>query len=271
MEKGYVKASPNRVLPKAPLNTKIQFTLVLITVIGIYILAAINLEVDPLKLFSGFPIILEYVWNDLIPPNWSYYQRVIPRMLETWNIALISTTFSVILALPVSFMAAGNINKNKIFYGFIKLLLNILRTIPDLILAVIFVAILGTGTFAGILALSVFSFGILVKLMCETIEAIDHGPVEAISATGGNIFQIIVYAVVPQIMPQYISYALYVLEINIRASLVLGYVGAGGIGLILRQQMSLFNFGNVSMILFMTFIAVTLIDLISNNLRKRLL
>lgn len=258
-------------IPRPPFNIVIKNFLILGTVLVLYLLAAINADVDPIKMFTGFPVIIDFIFNDLIPPNWSYYHRILPRMFETWNIALISTTFAVIIAFPVSFLAAGNINRSKVLHTIVKLILNIIRTIPDLILAVVFVAIFGIGAFPGVLALCVFSFSILVKLMSETIESIDRGPIEAITATGGNIFQIIAYAVIPQIMPQYVSYALYVLEINIRASLVLGYVGAGGIGLILRQQMSLFNFGNVSMILLMTFIAVTLIDLISNNLRKRLL
>lgn len=272
MEKGQVKVPASKNIPLIPWNTKTQMSaLIFLSVIVLYVLAAINSEVDPIKLFSGFPIIIDFVWNDLIPPNWSWYNRVLPRMFQTWNIALISTTFAVIIAFPVSFLAASTTNKSKLLYNIVKTVLNIIRTIPDLILATIFVAIFGIGPLPGILALCVFSFTILVKLMSETIESIDRGPIEAISSTGGNIFQIIVFAVIPQIMPQYISYALYVLEINIRASVVLGFVGAGGIGLILRQQMNLFNFGNVSIILFMTFIAVTLIDLISNNLRKRLL
>ncbi|WP_241657725.1 PhnE/PtxC family ABC transporter permease [Anaerobacillus alkaliphilus] len=115
-----------------------------------------------------------------------------------------------------------------------------------------------------------FSLGILVKLISETVEAIDPGPLEAIRATGGNIIQIIWFGAIPQILPQYVSYSLYVLEINVRASVVLGFVGAGGVGLILKQQLSLFNYGNVSTIIFLTFVGVTVIDVVSTNVRKRL-
>ena len=111
----------------------------------------------------------------------------------------------------------------------------------------------------------------MAKLISETIEAIDPNPLEAIRAVGGNVIQVIWYGVMPQILPHFASYTLYVLEINVRASIILGFVGAGGIGLILKQQLNLFNFGNVSTIILMTFVAVTIIDMLSNLIRERLL
>ena len=110
----------------------------------------------------------------------------------------------------------------------------------------------------------------MAKLLSETIESIDKGPLEAIRATGGNVFQVIRYGAMPQILPHFTSYSLYVLEINVRASIVLGFVGAGGVGQILRQQLNLFNYANVSTIIIMTFLAVTVIDVISTRIRERL-
>ncbi|MBU9714083.1 phosphonate ABC transporter, permease protein PhnE [Evansella tamaricis] len=257
-------------IPIIPLKQKIFALVVLLIVIGLYYLASIATNSSPERLINGIPHIYYFVVDDLIPPNWSYYSRVLPPLLETWNIALLSTSVAVVFCLPISFLAAGNINKKAWLYQIVRFLLNVLRTIPDMILAVMFVAMVGIGALAGVYALFFFSLGILVKLVSETVEAIDPGPLEAIRATGGNIFQIICFGAVPQILPQYVSYSLYVLEINVRASLVLGFVGAGGIGLILRQQMSLFNYGNIAMIIFITFIAVTIIDTISTSLRKRL-
>lgn len=248
-----------------------MMTNILIVVLGFYIFSAIFTEAYPLKVIEGMPIAFDFVVQDLYPPNWSYVGTVMEFLIETWNMALIATTLSAVFGLPISFLAAKNINTRQGFYQVIRFILNVLRTIPELILAVVFVAFIGLGALAGIAALFIFSFGILAKLISETIESIDPAPLEAIRATGGNIVQVIWYGVMPQILPQFASYALYVFEINVRASVVLGFVGAGGIGLILKHQLALFNFGNVSTIIIMTFFAVTVIDFISNRVRERLL
>ncbi|SDY94262.1 phosphonate transport system permease protein [Evansella caseinilytica] len=257
-------------IPIIPLKQKLFTVGVLVVVLSLYAAASIFTGSSPARFMNGIPEMFNFIINDLIPPNWSYYERVFPALLETWNIALLSTSLAVVFSLPISFLAAGNINKKLWLYHPVRFALNVLRTIPDMILAVMFVAIVGLGALAGVYALFFFSLGILIKLISETVEAIDPGPLEAIRATGGNILQIIWFGALPQILPQYVSYSLYVLEINVRASLVLGFVGAGGIGLILKQQMSLFNYGNIAMIIFITFIGVTIIDTLSTSLRKRL-
>lgn len=257
-------------IPIVPLKQKLWSLGIIAIVLLLYTAASIFTESSPIRFLDGIPHMFGFIFHDLIPPNWGYYHRVLPALLETWNIALLSTTLAVIFSLPISFLAAGNINTKPWLYHPIRFSLNVLRTIPDMILAVMFVAIVGLGALAGVYALFLFSLGILVKLISETVEAIDPGPLEAIRASGGNIIQIIWYGALPQVLPQYVSYSLYVLEINVRASLVLGFVGAGGIGLILRQQMALFNYDNIAMIIFITFVGVTIIDTISTKLRKRL-
>ncbi|WP_416150397.1 phosphonate ABC transporter, permease protein PhnE [Salipaludibacillus sp. HK11] len=269
-DNNHTTASKPKRLPVTPKKMKYTLGASLLIVIILYVLSVFQTTAYPNRVIEGFPIIYKFVIEDLWPPNWSYFPRVAMSLLETWNMALFSTTFAAIIALPMSFLAASNLNRNAYFYQFIRNFLNLLRTIPEIILAVLFVALVGIGAVSGILALSVFSVGILAKLISETVEAIDPGPVEAIKASGGNIFQVISFAVMPQILPQYASYALYVLEINVKASVVLGFVGAGGIGLILNQQLSLFNYDNVSTIIIVLFLTITIIDLISNRLRGRL-
>ncbi|WP_096188794.1 phosphonate ABC transporter, permease protein PhnE [Evansella halocellulosilytica] len=268
-ENNLVKGNNGRI-PVTPKGLKWYLSSILFLVVALYIIAAYQTEAFPDRVIEGFPIIYYFVVDDLIPPNWNYLPTVALSLLETWNIALLSTTFAAILSLPFSFLAAANLNKNKYFYQFIRSFLNFLRTIPEIILAVLFVAVVGLGAVSGILALTVFSLGILAKLISETVESIDPGPIEAIRASGGNVFQVIAFGVMPQILPQYASYTLYVLEINVKASVVLGFVGAGGIGLILRQQLNMFNFANVSTIIIMIFITITIIDFISNRVRERL-
>ncbi|WP_010283253.1 phosphonate ABC transporter, permease protein PhnE [Bacillus timonensis] len=258
-------------IPVVPTKTKATIGSIFTVVIAFYVISATFTEAYPNKIATGMPIVLDFIVKDLFPPNLGYADTVLESLIETWNMALLSTTLSAIIALPISFFAASNINKNKGFYNIVRFILNILRTIPELILAVILVALVGIGALAGVLALFIFSVGILAKLISETIEAIDPNPLEAIRATGGNIVQVIWYGVLPQILPHFTSYSLYVLEINVRASVVLGFVGAGGIGLILKKQLAMFNYGNVSTIVIMTFIAVTIIDFISNRIRERLM
>ncbi|WP_343033648.1 phosphate/phosphonate ABC transporter permease [Alkalicoccus luteus] len=161
--------------------------------------------------------------------------------------------------------------ENRFLHHTTKQMMNILRTIPDLLLAVIFVGLFGIGVFSGNLALIIFSLGILAKLLAETIEAIDNEPLDAIRASGGNTLQVIGYGVIPQILPQYTSFSLYVFEINVRASLVLGFVGAGGIGQLLQRSISFMDYDRTMMIIFIIFLAVVLIEYISGKIREAIL
>lgn len=249
---------------------KIKTILVIALVLLLYYLAVVQTEAYPIRVINGFEHIINFVTQDLFPPDISYFRRVWEPLLETWNIAVFGTTFGALLALPVAFLAAGNINTNKFFYLITRFLFNIIRTIPEVILAVLFVALVGIGDVSGILALTVLTIGIIGKLLSESIESIDPGPIEAIRASGGNTLQIIRYGVFPQVLPQYVSYALYCLEINVKASVILGFVGAGGIGIILRQQLSMFNYDRVATIILTIFIVVSIIDFLSNRIRERL-
>ncbi|WP_202081068.1 phosphonate ABC transporter, permease protein PhnE [Caldalkalibacillus salinus] len=257
-------------IPLIPLKKKIYFLLIALIIGTFYIYSAVRTNASVPRLLEGIPDIYDFFINDLFPPSVSYYKTAGLSLLETWNMALLSTSVAAIVCLPFSFLAASNINKNVYLYQVVRFGLNVLRTIPEIILALIFVAMVGYGPFPGILALIFFSMGILAKLISETVEAIDPGPLEAIRATGGNVIQVICYGVIPQIIPHYVSYTLYVLEINVRASIVLGFVGAGGVGQLILEQMGWLNFDRVAMIILMTFVAVVIIDTVSTRLRERL-
>lgn len=251
-------------------KAKLRMNIILLVVLGLYIFSSAMTNSSVLRFDADF---FKNVWVmvvQLFPPNWGYSSVVMDKLLETIKMALIATTIAGILCIPFSLLAANNIVHNKFLYNVTKMFLNIMRTIPELILAVVFVGLFGIGVFPGILALIIFSLGILAKLISETIESIDMNPLEAIRASGGNTLQVIWYAVVPQVLPQFVSFTLYVFEINVRASVVLGFVGAGGIGLILRQQINFLSYQNVSTIIVITFVVVVIIDYISNKLRGRL-
>lgn len=217
--------------------------------------------------FGQFMVILE----KMAAPAWSYTNIVIQPILETIQMALIGTTIGTLIAIPFSVLAARNIVKNKFLRGIIRFILNLVRTLPDLMLAALFVAIVGIGPVAGIFTLSVFSFGMISKLFYEAIETIDDGPLEALQAAGANKTQMVIFAVIPQVFNYFVSYFLYTFEINVRASTVLGYLGAGGIGEFLQRSLNQFAYDQTAVIILAILVVVLIIDGISNTLRERLL
>ncbi len=205
----------------------------------------------------------------MFPPDWSYIESAIDPLIETIQIAVVASTFAILICIPMSLLSANTIVKNKFIYQTFRNIMNLLRTMPDILLATIFVSLFGVGIFPGILALTVFSLGLLAKLLSETIETIDTRQLEAIRSTGGNIIQVIWYGVVPQVLPSFISYGLYVFELNVRASLVLGFVGAGGIGSIIDTQLNFMQYQKVMAVLVLLLVAVIIIETLSNMLRRR--
>ncbi|PYZ92036.1 phosphonate ABC transporter, permease protein PhnE [Salipaludibacillus keqinensis] len=189
-------------------------------------------------------------------------------MMETIFIAYAGVTVATILAIPVGFLAARNMTKRFSYFG--KALLNGIRAVPELIFAIIFVAAVGIGPYAGVLAISINSIGMLGKLYAEVIESIDTSNVDAIKASGGNRIQAMWYGVLPQVLPEFSSYSIYRFEIDVRASTVLGIVGAGGIGAPLILATYQRNWEDVGMILIVVVVFVSIIDLISGKIRKKL-
>lgn len=194
------------------------------------------------------------------------------RILETIALALMATTFSIIIGLPLSFLASRNLMMHNPVstgvYYVTRMFLNILRSIEVIIWAVIFAAAVGLGPFAGMLALTLHSVASLGKLYSEAIEAIDPGPMEALTATGANRLQVIVYAVIPQFIPQFLSFTMYRFDINVRMSTIVGLVGGGGIGFILLQYINLTQWNQAGTALLMIAIVVILMDYLSSLVRK---
>lgn len=254
-----------------PTKTKAQITIIFFIVIGFYLYSMVKTQQE---MVGGFNNAISNMWNVMLkffPPNLEVIGAVWPPMATTIQMAIIATTIATILTIPLALLSAQNITTSKPLYYTTRTILNILRTIPDLVLAVIFVGLFGIGVLPGILALIVFSLGILAKLISETIEAVDMNPLEAMRASGANSIQMIAYGLVPQVLPQFTSFVLYVLELNIRASVVLGLVGAGGIGLILDQQLGFYNYPNAMTIILVIFVVVLTIEYISNKIREALI
>lgn len=191
-------------------------------------------------------------------------------IVETLRIAFIASALGVGAALPISFLASTLTSPNRPSYLIDKGFINLIRTVPDLFWAMIFVTSVGAGAFAGALALTFFSLAIMSKLLSETVDIADPGPLEAAKATGSRHFPAVRAAVLPQVLPNYVAYGLYVFEINIRASVVLGIVGAGGIGQTLEASRAFFRFDRVLAIVIVIFTIVFLIEQVSIALRRRL-
>ncbi len=205
-----------------------------------------------------------------LSPAWSYAPRVVDPLIETIRMAVVGTFFGALVAFPTAVLAAENFIRNPFVSKPLRVILNIFRTIPAMVLASLFVAVFGTGAFSGVLALAVFTFGLISKLTFESIESIDYGQVEALMSLGANKVNVLRYAIVPQILPQFMSYTLYGFEVNVRAAAVLGYVGAGGIGQVFEQNLSFRRFDRVGVIIIISFFVVLAIDLVSSSIRRRL-
>jgi phosphonate transport system permease protein len=199
---------------------------------------------------------------------------VIEKMAETLAIALMATSFAVIFAIPLSFVAARNLMGGnaltRTVYYMVRTLLNIVRSIESLIIAIVFVVWVGLGPFAGVMALTVHSIAALGKLYSEQVENIDFGPIEAVRTTGANWWQIVVYAVFPQVMSSFLAFTIYRWDINVRMSTILGFVGGGGIGFLIVQWQRLSEWGAIGAAFWSIMIIVALLDYFSASARERL-
>jgi len=201
-------------------------------------------------------------WDNTFP------QTVMGATLETIQMALAGTFLALLVAFPLGFLAARNTTPHPAVYRGVRLLLNLVRTIPDLALGLLFVAAVGLGAFAGTIALAIHTATVLGKLLSESVENIDEGVVEAIRATGAGYSQILSFAVVPQILPDLISFTLYRLETNIRAASVLGLIGAGGIGYLMNTSFRTFQYQEAAAIVLVLIALVMLVDYCSSRLRR---
>lgn len=205
------------------------------------------------------------------PPDWEWAREEVPGpLIETFQIAILAAIIGCLVALPIAFWASRLTAPNRWVYFVDKWFLNVVRTIPDIFWAMLFVVAVGFGAFAGLLALIMFSLSIMGKLLSETIDSADPGPLEAAKASGSRHTPAVRSAVMPQVLPNYVAYALYIFELDIRASTVLGIVGAGGIGRLLEAQRAFFRFDRIMAVVIIIFIVVFAIEQVSVFIRRRL-
>ena len=214
------------------------------------------------------PRIANDIWTRATPPRWEYITQLGRPIWDTLNIATLGTLIALCLAVPVAFLAARNTTPSALFIRPIALLIIVsTRSINSLIWALLLIAIIGPGVFAGVIAIAIRSIGFCAKLLYEAIEEIDQTQVEAITATGASRWQVMAYGIVPQILPAFAGIAVFRWDINIRESTVLGLVGAGGIGLQLSASLSVLAWPQVSLILIVILVAVVVSEWVSAKVR----
>ena len=203
-------------------------------------------------------------------PKWSFFSKVTGPLVDTVKMSVLGTVIGCVIGLPVAVLASTNICKNRVVVSVLRFILAMIRTLPTLVIALVCALVFGLGTFAGTLAISVFTFGIVAKMLYVSIETIDMGPFEAMEAMGANKFQAFWSACVPQILPVYLSHSLYCFEMNVRASAILGYVGAGGLGITINERIGWRDYEGLGRVLLALFVVVVAIEFFSEYLRGKL-
>lgn len=254
------------VKPRA--NWGVRALIVLALVVTVVAGIAIKFDLRPLLFDGGRGW---FIVSEFLNPNWAFLLRTIDPWLVTFSIAVLATVAGSVIALVVSLFASMVTARNRVVYQFTKAVMSVLRSLPDIAWGLLFVAFVGVGPLAGILALIFFNVGIVAKLTAETIDAVELGPLEAADAAGANGPQRAFTTVVPQILPNYLSYVMYTFELNVRASVVIGLVGGGGIGSTIFVELARFNYHNLSAIIILLFVIVFLIDIASRWIRKKLI
>jgi len=207
--------------------------------------------------------------REFLKPDFTQWRLYVSQMWLTIQIAMWGTTLAVLIAIPFGLACSRNVSPIWLQQP-MRLLMNLLRSIPDLVVGTLFIVAVGLGPFAGVMALALNTGGVLAKLFAEAVESIDKGPVEGVRATGAVPLQEVIWGVIPQVAPLWTSYALYRFESNSRSATVLGLIGAGGIGQILFEALGAFHYSQLAAIAIVIMAAVSAIDLLSQSIRNRL-
>ena len=223
----------------------------------------------PLDLWRDSGNMVTYA-GEFFPPDFTHWRTFVQEMVITLQIALWGTVLAVITAVPLALLASANIVPWWVYQP-VRRLMDACRAINEMVFAMLFVVAVGLGPFAGVLALWIHTAGVLAKLFAEAVEAIDPQPVEGIRSTGASALHEIVYGVLPQVMPLWISYALYRFESNVRSASVVGMVGAGGIGVVLWEIIRGFQYAETCAVMLIIVMSVSAIDVVSARIRKFLI
>ncbi len=224
-------------------------------------------EIRPMDLFRDSGNMAKYA-SEFFPPDFRDWEIYLKEMIITLHIAVWGTVLAIICAVPFGLLSSSNIVPAWVYQP-VRRMMDACRAINEMVFAMLFIVAVGLGPFAGVLALWVHTTGVLAKLFAEAVEAIDPRPVEGVRATGALAIEEIIFGVIPQVLPLWISYSLYRLESNVRSASVVGMVGAGGIGVVLYEVIRGFQYAQTCAVLIIIILFVTSIDLLSASIRKR--
>lgn len=218
---------------------------------------------DLIKYSGNMSIFLK----EFFPPDFHDWRIYLEEMVITIHIAIWGTILAILCAIPCGLLSSENLVPSWVYQP-MRRIMDACRAINEMVFAMLFIVAVGLGPFAGVMALWVHTTGVLAKLFAEAVEAIDPRPMEGVRATGANALEEILYGVIPQVLPLWISYSLYRFESNVRSASVLGIVGAGGIGVILHEVIRGFEYAQTAAVLLIIIVSVTLLDLISARIRQ---
>lgn len=264
----FLDAAERRRLERAFTLPRTRFLVGLPVAAGVLLWSLAGAEFNFAKLADGAVNMSQFLGR-LFPPDFSDLGTIVALLIETLQMAIVGTVLGAVLSLLIAFAAASNLSPRWAYYP-ARWLMNIIRSVPDLVFALMFVSAVGLGPFAGILAMTLGSIGSIGKVFAEAMESVDRGPIIAMQAVGASPRQIIHYGVLPQAAPLLVSYTLLLFEGNVRGATILGLVGAGGIGLELTTAMRMYDYGHLSAIVICIIVLVTAIDQGSAFIRRRI-
>jgi phosphonate transport system permease protein len=261
-----IPAPPRRRSPS------LLWLLVTVVIIALHVVAAVKTEFSVSALVEGrhgMASFLDEAW----PPDLSWSETIAPGLkaaLATFSIGLLGTTLAVPVSLVLAVLGSRTTTPNRWVYQASRAVMSATRSVPSVIFALIFVTAVGLGPFPGVLALFVHSSGITAKLWAEAMDEVDLGPVEALQSVGATRLQVLIHAILPTVAPTFVGLVLYRLDVNVREALVLGLVGAGGLGFLINQSKALFRFDQMLTFIIIVLILVIAVDQLSAYIRKRL-
>ena len=256
-------------MPEMPSRFTANRMLIAVVLIAVFWWSAEGTGLSIVALIEGLPDLWQ-LGQHMFPPSLESYEELRVPVLETLFIGILATIIGSVLSIPIGFLGAANLSHPVIYYP-IRLVLTVFRAVSEVIWALLFIVAVGLGPMAGVLALCIFAVGVQSKLLAEAVEAVDPGPIEAIRATGASPWKVFLYGAWPQVLPLYLTYALYYWDHNTRAATILGFVGAGGLGQKLLWDISVYEFEQATTSIILLIVMITAIDRCSLYLRSKII
>ena len=235
------------------------------------VFSASSVELDLMRLITAIPRMIEFGGHLLVMPDWEYLPTLGENMLQTIEMTFLATSIALVISLPLGVLAAANASPHPMAFHITRNLLTLMRALPELVWALVFVSAVGLGPLPGIMALSFVTVGFMGKFFAESIEVIDPRQIEGVAAHGAGWLQLRTFAFFPQAFPDFVGTVMYILDHNLRAAAILGLVGAGGIGYDLVMAMRMFDYDRLLPIALSIYVVVTVLDRMSDKFRRRLI